>query len=208
MILKFLELVYRLVAIIKNNIMRKLIFIFVTISQLLSICFAQTNQKDQFPAGIIFGPKAAYKIDAPQKWVLDNKSGFSMGLPCVLYLDGYSWNDSPVIMYAKIASMNFEKIDKFIDFAIQEFNKEDPNFFHKELKTEEIDDSKYIIMDYQGGSYKSYERVFYVQMKKAVGYVVFSARNEEDFKKYSDAIFEIVKSYKYKPEYIDYKENK
>jgi hypothetical protein len=44
-------------------------------------------------------------------------------------------------------------------------------------------------------------------MKKAVGYVVFSARNENDFKKYSDVIFEVTKSFKYTPEYIGYGNN-
>ena len=187
--------------------MRKLIFILITVSQLFTICNAQTNQKGQFPAGIVYGPKGAYKIDAPKNWILDNKSGLSMGLPCVLYIYGYTWQNSPVIMYAKIASTNYENINTFIDFAIKEFKKEDLDFYHKELKTGKIDSNKYIIMDYQGGPYNSYERVFYIQMEKAVGYVVFSARNEEDFNKYSDAIFEIAESYEYKPEYIDYKEN-
>lgn len=173
-----------------------------------SICHAQTESKGQFPAGIIFGSKGAYKIDAPKNWILDNKSGISMGLPCVLYIDGYTWQNSPVIMYSKIASTNFENIDKFIEFAIKEFKKGDSNFSHKVLKTGIIDDGKFIIMDYHGGPYKSYERVFYIQMEKAVGYVVFSAQNETDFKKFADAIYEVIESYEYKPEYVDYKEVK
>ena len=94
-------------------------------------------------------------------------------------------------MYQKAHQPN--NIDKFIAFAVKEFKKEDPNFSHKELKRDKITNSKYVIMDYRGGPYNSYERVFYVQMEKAVGYVVFSSRNEADFKKYSDAVFDIVK---------------
>lgn len=185
--------------------MKRIILVLVAAIHLFSIC---NGQKEQFPAGIVYGPKGAYKIDAPKNWILDNKSGLSSGLPCVLYINGYTWENSPVIMYAKIASSNFEKIDNFIDFAIKEFEKGDPGFYHKEFKKVETDSSKYIIMDYQGGPYKSFERVFYIQMKKAVGYVVFSARTEEDFKKFADTILEIVESYEYKPEYIGYKENK
>jgi len=182
------------------------LFITILISQLFTSCNSQTNKNSEFPAGIIYGKKGAYKVDAPKGWILDNKSGKDMGLPCVLYLDGFNWQNSPVVMYSKIASPNYDKIDLFINYAIKEFQKEDPNFDHKELKNGQIDDKKYIIMNYQGGIYNSYERVFYIQMEKAVGYVVFSARNQTDFKKYSNAIFEIVESYKYKPEYIDYKE--
>lgn len=131
-----------------------------------------------------------------------------MGLPCVLYLDKSTWQTFPVIMYAKITSPEFENIDKFLEFSINEFEKEDSNFYHKEHKTDQIDGKKYSIMDYKGGSYKSFERVFYIQMAKTVGYVVFSSQNENDFKKYSNSIYEIVDSYKYKSKYIDYKEPK
>ena len=107
-------------------------------------------------------------------------------------------------MYAKIASPNFTEIDKFIAFAIKEFKKEDPKFHFKQFKNGKLNGYKYVIMNYQGGPYNSYERVFYVQMKGAVGYVVFSARNEVDYNKYSDAIFEITNSFQYKPEFINY----
>jgi hypothetical protein len=60
-------------------------------------------------------------------------------------------------------------------------------------------------MNYRGGPYNSFERVFYIQMENAVGYVVFSARNEKDFNTYSAAIIEVVNSFQYKPEYINYK---
>lgn len=168
-------------------------------------CNAQTKSKSQLEAGIVYGPKAAYKIDAPKNWVLDNISGQSSGLPCVLYINGYTWEDSPVIMYAKIASQTFTDIDKFIAFAIKEFKKEDPKFYFKEFKNGKRNGYKYVIMNYRGGPYNSYERVFYIQMKNAVGYVVFSARNENDFNKYSEVIFDIVNSFQYKPEFINFK---
>jgi len=178
----------------------------VLIAQLFSSCNSQTNKTGEFPSGIIYGKKGAYKIDAPKGWILDNKSGKEMELPCVLYLNGYNWQNSPVIMYSKMASPNYEKIELFIDFAIKEFQKEDSKFEYKELKNGQVADKKYIIMDYQGGTYNSFERVFYIQMEKAIGYVVFSARNKADFEKYSSAMFEIVESYKYEPKYINYKE--
>lgn len=171
---------------------------------MILICRGQTKEANHFEAGIVYGPKAAYKIDAPKNWVLDNVTGQSSGLPCVLYMNGYTWENSPVIMYAKIASPDYTQVDKFIAFAIKEFKQEDPNFHYKEFRKDSINGHKYVIMNYQGGPYNSYERVFYVQMKNAVGYVVFSARNKEDYDKYSDAIFEIVKSFHYKPEFINY----
>jgi hypothetical protein len=188
--------------------MRKLFLVFAAILISASFCNAQRIKEGQFPSGIIYGPKGAYKIDAPKNWILDNKAGLQMNLPCVLYLNGWNWQNSPVVMYAKIAGINFENIDKFIEFAIGEFKKQDPKFFHKELRNGKIAGQKYVIMDYIGGPYRSYQRVFYIQMDKAVGYVVFTSKSKEDFDRYADAVFEISDSYKYSPEYINYQERK
>ena len=185
--------------------MKKMLVILALLYFVLKV--SAQNESSQFTAGIVYGPKAAFKISAPDNWILDNKAGLSMGLPCVLYIDGYNWQNSPVIMYAKIASTDYEDIDKFVEYAIKEFLKVDPNFKHTRIKTNILRNQfKYYINDYQGGPYNSYERVMYIQMEKAVGYVVFSARNLDDFEKYADAIYEIVHSFEYEPEFIDYKE--
>jgi hypothetical protein len=41
--------------------------------------------QEKYRGGIVYGPKAAFNIAAPEGWVLDNKSGMSQGQPCVLY---------------------------------------------------------------------------------------------------------------------------
>jgi hypothetical protein len=130
--------------------MKKSISVLIVALELFSFCRSQTNWKGQFPAGVIYGPKGAYRIDAPKDWILDNKSGQSMELPCVLYIKGFTWDNSPVIMYGKIASTKFENIDSFIVFAIDEFKKEDSSFYHKQLISGSVKGAKYKIIDYRG----------------------------------------------------------
>ena len=185
--------------------MRKYLLLALHLFCVWVLCNAQAKHAAHFEVGIVYGPKAAYKIDAPKNWVLNNVSGKSSGLPCVLYIQGSTWENSPVIMYAKIASPEFTVMENFIAFTLKELKKEDPKFYNKEFKKDTINGHRYVIMNYRGGPYNSYERTLYVQMKGAVGYIVFSARNEEDYNKYSDAILEIVSSFQYKPEYINYK---
>jgi tetratricopeptide (TPR) repeat protein len=51
---------------------------------LVLICariFGQENNR----GGIVYGPKAAFNISAPQGWILDTESGVNQGMPCVLY---------------------------------------------------------------------------------------------------------------------------
>src|SRR6266446_10499155 len=85
----------------------------------LLIC-ARGSAQENFRGGIVYGPKAAFNIAAPEGWVLDNEAGAGQGLPCVLYPKGSTWADAKTIMYAKIASTQYEDVDKFAAIAIKE----------------------------------------------------------------------------------------
>jgi len=50
--------------------------------------------QEKYRGGIVYGPKAAFNISAPEGWVLDNQAGVEQGLPCVLYPKGESWADA------------------------------------------------------------------------------------------------------------------
>jgi len=164
------------------------------------------GQISRFPAGIVYGPSAAFQISAPEGWVLDNEAGLQDGLHCVLYLKNSTWEESDVIMYGKIASTNYKTVNSFVEYAYEEFKKRDPNFKREKLDQVTIDKShKAIVYKYVGGPYKSYEGAAYVQVDGAVCYVVFSARNEEDYDKYSNALIETIKTFKYRPDYIGFK---
>ncbi len=69
--------------------------------------------QENYRGGIVYGPKAAFNMSSPQGWVLDNESGANQGMPCVLYPKGSSWSDAKTVMYAKIASTQFEDVKAF-----------------------------------------------------------------------------------------------
>jgi hypothetical protein len=79
----------------------------------LFIC-ARSFVQENYRGGIVYGPKAAFNIGAPEGWVLDNQAGRDQGLPCVLYPKGSSWSDAKTVMYAKIASTQFEDVNAFV----------------------------------------------------------------------------------------------
>ena len=72
------------------------------------------------PAGIVYGPKASFNITAPEGWVVDNESGKRQDLPCVLYPKAESWSDAKTVMYAKVASPQWEGVNAFVATAIKE----------------------------------------------------------------------------------------
>jgi len=159
---------------------------------------ASALAQDTYPGGIVYGPKAAFKVDAPQGWVLDNSAGVDQGLPCVLYPKGSTWADATTVMYAKIASTQFEKVDAFVDKAIKEMEKTHGLPKQKVESGKTGDGQSYFINEYPATkSYSQWERVAYIQLPKAVAYIVFSSKDESSYRKYSPALTEILKSFAY-----------
>src|SRR5438093_9617897 len=73
--------------------------------------------------GIVNGPKAGFNIAAPNGWVLDTESGKHQDLPCVLYPKASSWSDAKTVMYAKVASPQWEGVNAFVAWAIKGMEK-------------------------------------------------------------------------------------
>src|SRR5213593_619857 len=70
-------------------------------------------------AGIVHGPKAGFNISAPEGWVVDNESGKGQDMPCVLYPSDSSWSGAKSVMYATVASPQWEGVNAFVAWAIQ-----------------------------------------------------------------------------------------
>lgn len=156
-----------------------------------------------YPAGIVYGPKAAFKISAPDGWVVNNYSGVSQGLHCVLYPKGGSWDKSKVVMYAKIASPKYPEISKFIEFTVNYFKADDSQFTSKIVDEGETTEGyKITVNEYNRPSYPLYEQTAYIQLPEAVAYIVYSAPSKElrisELKKFK----ETVNSFVYVPENI------
>jgi hypothetical protein len=161
---------------------------------LCSSVLAQENYR----GGIVYGPKAAFNISAPQGWVLDNEAGAGQGLPCVLYPKGSTWADAKTIMYAKIASTQYEDVDKFVAIAIKEM-KDRHGLPKQKIESGKTGDGKpYFINEYPATkNYSQWERVAYIQLPHAVAYVVLSSRDESSYRKDSPALREALKSFAY-----------
>jgi hypothetical protein len=146
--------------------------------------------------GIVYGPKGAFNISAPKGWKLDPTAGADQGLPCVLYPEGSTWETADPLMYAKIASTTFEDYEAFAKEAIEDMKKNRPGFKMKRIASGKTAGGQpYFINEYQPTkTYKRFERVAYVQLPKAVAYIVFSADDKSAFEKRQGALEEAVKS--------------
>ena len=146
--------------------------------------------------GIVYGPKGAFNISAPKGWKLDPTAGSEQGLPCVLYPDGATWENADPLMYAKIASTTYEDYEVFAKDAIADMKKDRPELEPKRVASGKTAGGQpYFINEYPPTkSYKRLERVAYVQLPKAVAYIVFSADEKSAYQKHQGSLEETVKS--------------
>src|SRR5205085_5482279 len=162
------------------------------------VTFDSVAAQEKYPGGSVYGPKAAFDITAPEGWVLDNESGAQQGLPCVLYPKGQSWADAKTIMYAKIASTQYEDVNGFVATAIKEMAKTHGKPKEKIASGKTHDGHDYFINEYPATkSYSQWERVAYVQLPHAVAYVVFSSRDRASYQKDSGALQDVLKTFIY-----------
>src|SRR5207253_1775651 len=124
---------------------------------------ARSSGQENYRGGIVYGPKAAFNIAAPEGWVLDNESGAEQGLPCVLYPKGSSWADAKTIMYGKIASTQYEDANAFVAAAIKEMKAKRGMPKEKIASGKTHDGHDYFINEYPASkSYSQWERVAFV----------------------------------------------
>jgi hypothetical protein len=158
------------------------------------VLFAQ----DTFRGGIVYGPKAAFNISAPAGWVLDNKAGAEQNLPCVFYPKGQSWAGARTVMYAKIASTEYEKADEFVATAIREMENARGKPKEKIAAGQTKDGNRWFINEYPATkSYSQWERVAYVQLPHAVAFIVLSSRDQASYGRDAPALEEVLKTFLY-----------
>ena len=166
------------------------------VAGLILLTLHRDSFADQVPFAIVHGPKGAFSITAPAGWVIDNTAGASDGLPCVLFPKGQTWENADPLMYAKIASTSDEEAEAFAKTAIAEMKKDRGEYEVKRLTTGKTKGGQpYFINQYSPTeNYPRTERVAYVQMPKAVAYIVFSCDSEKVFRKHQRALTEVVET--------------
>ena len=163
---------------------------------ILSFLAVATDATAQPSAGgIVYGPKGAFNISAPKGWKLDPTAAAERGFPCVLYLEGATWETAEPLMYSKIAHTSYEDYELFAKDAIEDMKKTRGSKMKRIASGKTADGLPYFINEYSPSeTYKRFERVAYVQLPKAVAYIVFSADAKSAFEKHRGALEEAVKS--------------
>ena len=168
-------------------------FLAVAISSICTLLAEETS-----PGGIVYGPKAGFNISVPEGWVVDNESGKGQDMPCVLYPKGSSWSDAKTVMYANIASPEFEGVNAFVATAIKEMKAKHGTPKEKIASGKTKDGHDYFINEYPATkNYSQWERVGYIQLPQGVAYIVLTSRDQANYRKDSGALEKVLKTLVY-----------
>jgi tetratricopeptide (TPR) repeat protein len=170
------------------------------IPALLAISAIASNMlgEENYPGGIVHGPKAGFNISAPEGWVVDNEAGVDQGFACVLYPKGSSWSDAKTVMYANMAGAEFEDVYAFVEMAIQEMKAKYGIPKQKIASGKTQDGHDYFINEYPATkTYSQWERVGYIQLPQAVAFIVLQSRDQTSYRKDSGALEKVLKTLVY-----------
>src|SRR5438094_5322655 len=142
-----------------------------------SICTLRGEETS--PGGVVHGPKAGFNISAPEGWVLDTESAKGQDLPCVLYPKGSSWADAKTVMYAKVASPQWEGVEAFVAWAIQGMKAQHGTPKQKIAVGKTKDGHDYFINEYPATkTYSQSESEGYVEIPPGGAYIVLTSRDK------------------------------
>src|SRR6266571_4740054 len=161
---------------------------------LAAVCSPMPAQETS-GGGIVHGPKASFNISAPEGWVIDNESGKRQDLPCVLYPKAESWTDAKTVMYAKVASPQWEGVNAFVEWAIQGMKAKHGIPKEKIASGKTQDGHDYFINEYPATkTYSQWERVGYVQLPQGVAFIVLTSRDKASYQKDSGQLEKVLKT--------------
>ena len=90
-----------------------------------------------------------------------------------------SWSDAKTVMYAKVASPQWEGVNAFVAWAIKGMKEKHGTPKEKIASGKTKDGHDYFINEYPATkTYSQWERVGYVQLPQGVGYIVLTSRDQ------------------------------
>ncbi len=149
--------------------------------------------------GILYGQTYAFNVKAPKGWIFDNESGVQQGMDCVFYPKGQTWEDSPVIAYARARERTKEvqTADDAAKAAIDDFHaRGNPKYEGKRVKTIKTKNGKEgVIYHFSGDKFGNYEAMVYFVEDKTINMVILNARKQKAFESALPAFEQLAESY-------------
>lgn len=172
-------------------------FIFLFLVLLLGSPAAGQNSRESGPSVIVYSNGGAFLVTAPSGWVADKETGQQLGLCCVFYPAGQTWNDAESIMYPEIVEKNAQHrtLQDFMAFDLEQFRMGNPNLTFEDSEPLHFGSKTALIRYFQGVNKGSSEAVAYIDEPKTIAVLVLSSKTSVALNKSLPLFRDFVQSY-------------
>lgn len=168
------------------------------------LCPALRAQNTSQPAGnprraaLIFGPRHAFTIRAPDRWTLDTRSGQGQGLQAVFYPDGERWSTSSAVMYCQVVARgkDIKDLRGIIEYDQARHRNSAPGAVTATEPPIPLGGGKTAsVLRFSGGGNGNFSQTAYIEERSVIVLVNLSCRSAEAFDRSLGGFTDFVKSY-------------
>jgi mannitol/fructose-specific phosphotransferase system IIA component len=137
---------------------------------------------DSLGAGVItYAQGGAFMVAAPPGWVTDRETGQKLGVCCVFYPAGSTWDDAETIMYTEIVEKNEQhaNLKAFMAFDIEQFRMNNPELIFEDGDSVHWGAKTAVVRFFHGINKGSSEAVAYIDEPKIIAVLVMSAKSQK-----------------------------
>jgi len=168
---------------------------------------ANSPAHEELNSGLVYGVGHAFRLTAPDGWVLDNTSGAEQGLHAVFYPTGSSWSDSPVVMYANTAprdTVKAESLESFIAGDVDEARVRSPHVRAQRAPDLLTANGKHAaVRIFTGDKWGNSEEVAYIPEHQVFVLLTLTSKTPDAFARSTHAFESLVKSYEFFTEDVE-----
>src|SRR6185437_8958669 len=141
----------------------------------------QPKQSGDGPGVIVYSEGGAFMIQGPSGWIADSKTGQRLGICCVFYPKGSTWDNAVTVIYPNIATKGEGQntMKEFMENDLSEFRQNNPSMKYEDgsdiaLKNNRVTKVRFFYGVNKGSS----EVIAYIDEEKVIALVVVSSRTQ------------------------------
>lgn len=177
----------------------------ISIVLLLTLAKAAQTDKDAHPQSsgpgvIVYAEGGAFMIEGPKGWIADHDTGQKLGICCVFYPEGSSFDGAETIIYPNIATKGpgQANLKEFMEYDLSEFKKNNPKMTYEDahnlaMKNKRTAKVRYFHEVNKGSS----EAIAYIDEDKIVALVVVSSRTQKELNDAMPLLRDMLETYAY-----------
>ncbi len=139
-------------------------------------------------------------MQGPKGWIADHETGQSMGLCCVFYPTGSTFDDAETVIYPNIATKGPGQatLKEFMEYDLSDFREHNPGMTYEDAEDLPMKSKRVAKLRYFHGVNKgSSEAIAYIDEEKTIALIVVSSQTQKGLNGAMPLLRDILQSYAY-----------